>query len=142
MTSLIQRHGTTVNLLFTLVFILNTMSPLLSSFSQNTFANDSVIEGLLSDKILICTSSGYKYVSLEDFRNGKLPNEHDQKPHCPLCFISTALSHLFVPENNSIQFPIFKSENPYYRTFLQVLIPNITLNNSFPRAPPSYSFFA
>ena len=69
MKQLIQKYNVTVNLFLTLVFVLNTLSPLSLYFNKDTLSDASVVQELFGGKILICTSSGYKYVSLEDFKN-------------------------------------------------------------------------
>lgn len=142
MKQLIQKYNVAVNLFLTLVFALNTLAPLSLLFNQDTLAGDSVAQELFSGKILICTSSGYKYVSLEDFKNGNLPDESDPRPHCPLCAIAATSAYLFIPEIYAILFSEFEATSPYYSVFFQRLIPSIILNKANPRAPPIYSFFA
>lgn len=136
MKQLIQKYNVTVNLFLTLVFILNALPPLSFLLKQDILSDASVVQELFSGKILICTSSGYKYVSLEDFKNGNLPDKGDQKPHCPLCLINGTSAFLYIPETYAKLFPEFEVISPYYSVFFQLLIPGIVLNKTNPRAPP------
>ena len=134
-----KTHRKSITLLLTLALLFNAMSPLLFAFNVSPASTDSAAESMFGDKILICTSTGFKYVSIEDFRNGSLPDQKNALPHCSLCIINSLLAHNFIPA-------VITSDLPQlgvvltlrYRDVTQNISRHYAANNSYSRAPPYF----
>jgi len=138
MKNIMQRYRHPVNLLLTLALFLNAIAPLSFALAHNADQN-SGIEELFGNKILICTPLGYKYISLDEFKNGAAPEDHDTRPHCPLCVINMAADHPYIPTDFVIEYPHITPIKPHYHGVSQNFTLNEIYTNANPRAPPHFS---
>ena len=53
-------------------------------------AQASSFKGLLGDKIIICTASGFALVSLKDLLSGKAPVKPHSTLMCALCYVASS----------------------------------------------------
>ncbi len=83
-------------LLLLVAFLLNVMLPFvavydtqqaLASHSEQSSSNSN-LSSLLGDKILICTSSGFKWVSWDDLQQDNNQTQSHSKYQCALCYLA------------------------------------------------------
>lgn len=79
-----------------MAFFFNAIAPLLFALSQPLSADDAELKRFLSGQILICTASGYKYISIDDAGGGDTSETSPETPHCPLCIIAFAETDAFL----------------------------------------------
>ncbi|MCE3232229.1 MAG: hypothetical protein K0R98_486 [Rickettsiaceae bacterium] len=126
-------------LITALAFIVNIMLPFYAIYSLP--ANDTKqLSSIFGDKVLICTSDGFKWFSWEDIQSGKeKPKTHEQIK-CPVCYVAAhSTNHTFVAQN--VEF--------LYSPEVELLKFRLSLNNNFisqisfsgkqSRAPPYYA---
>ncbi|MDG1857948.1 MAG: hypothetical protein P8I94_02520, partial [Emcibacteraceae bacterium] len=62
----LRQHKFAINILVAAAVILNAMAPL-SVVAKEYFASDNAsVEMLFGNKILICTPTGFKYISIDE----------------------------------------------------------------------------
>ncbi|MCC3861658.1 DUF2946 domain-containing protein [Pseudemcibacter aquimaris] len=90
MLRIIRHYKLNINMFAALVILINALAPL------SVAAKDlSGVEDLFGDKIIICTPTGIKYVSIDEL-NGLTSSDQDQsQSHCPLCLIKVSASVLY-----------------------------------------------
>ncbi|PIR39825.1 MAG: hypothetical protein COV35_00570 [Alphaproteobacteria bacterium CG11_big_fil_rev_8_21_14_0_20_39_49] len=84
-----------ISLITLVAFLMNVMLPFFAVYDmQHAMAAEAEkssidsMSSLFGDKILICTSDGFKLVSLEDLQNGKeRPTPHPEYK-CALCYVA------------------------------------------------------
>ena len=90
-----------LSLLTMLAFIANVFVPFFAVYNipSAQAAEKSELSSFFGDKILICTSDGFKWVTWEELQNEE--NEHpdpNQKHYeCPLCYVSAHGVKDFLP---------------------------------------------
>jgi hypothetical protein len=89
-----------------------------------------------SGKVAICTANGITYVDASEV-GGAAPQEHDARPHCPLCVLQNhSLSH-YLPgvEANAAFTALWKENEITPRTLAcRALVYHVP---HAPRAPPA-----
>lgn len=83
------------SLLTFVAFLMNVMLPFFAVYnvqqtlaSEVTESSNEKMSFLFGEKVLICTSDGFKWVSREDLQNGKeQPKPHPQY-QCALCYVA------------------------------------------------------
>lgn len=76
-------------------FLMNVMLPFFAVYdvqqalaSQSAESSSEEMSSLFGEKVLICTSDGFKWVSWKDLQNGKeQPKPHPQY-QCALCYVA------------------------------------------------------
>lgn len=133
--------------ILSLVLALNTALPAFTSFDNFFKANSeeeiATLEKLYGKqgKILICTSYGFKYVTIEELQNGDSNGSpHNDESHCPLCIITAANNKTAPSSQATIDVPF----NPEYKalSFYSKEAIIHSYENSFyksSRAPPKLS---
>lgn len=84
-----------ISIVTAIAFLFNTMLPFLAIYDLSQLQaseNSQAISPLLGNKVLICTSEGFKWVELKDLRDsaeepGEKPEPHPQVK-CALCYLS------------------------------------------------------
>ena len=66
----------------------NTLLPFFAFYQGQT--EPSQLAKLFGDKVLICTSDGFQWVSWEDLKSGKVPVKQHKQFFCPLCLIAAS----------------------------------------------------
>ncbi len=84
-----------VQLLLVTAVFLNAAAPLSAVADQLFPSEEASLESLLGSKIIICTPTGFKYISYDDFHNNSGHGLPDDQSHCALCQISTDDNPLF-----------------------------------------------
>ncbi|MGH1427223.1 MAG: hypothetical protein ACRBEE_04745 [Arenicella sp.] len=134
-----------------LAFLMNVVLPFyaVSSITAALNKSDGVAQkgteqnslaALLGDKILICTSTGYKWISLSEFYGEDTDNDAPhQSLECPLCYISK-------DENQDLMAAHFSHQvEPHPAQLARVSIygsvyrhhnKHLLLSGGFTRAPP------
>ena len=125
-----------VTFLLIIALLFNAIFPLLTALNNYSESKLSGIDELFSDRILICTSSGFKYISLKDYEEGNFPDDNDPRPHCPLCTINAAITDKFLPTITKIEFPRFSGERIYYFTDKNYILSPEWIKYNKSRAPP------
>ena len=84
-----KRHKRGIVYTMLLAFVFNLLLPFFASYSlssaQAASAND--LSALIGDKVLICTSTGYKWVSLSEWQDEEPASEAGKHYKCPLCYL-------------------------------------------------------
>ncbi|MFW0777651.1 MAG: hypothetical protein ACN2B6_08035 [Rickettsiales bacterium] len=87
-----QKRLAVLLLTFTIAF--NTLLPFFAFYQGQT--EPSQLAKLFGDKVLICTSDGFQWVSWEDLKSGKIPVEQHKQFFCPACVIAASpISKIF-----------------------------------------------
>ena len=130
-----------IYLILSIALLLNAIFPTFMSF--NSFAGSADVAALErlygeKDKILICTSYGYKYVNIEDIKKEQ-EKPHNKDSHCPICVIASASAKLLIPEFNSIDFEYSNAELFEFPYFREINISEYNQSYNSSRAPPQIS---
>ncbi len=137
MMSIKSHQKILINFALTIAFLFNAILPLLLIFDRPTSPDSDALAQIFNDKILICTSSGYKYISIRDLEKGDLSAGKDNfSSHCVLCLIELAAADLYVPEKPLIFPSLSISENIYFVRYSSALNFVGLKGNNSPRAPP------
>lgn len=134
----LRHHKLTINLLIALAVFLNAIAPL-SVVAKEFSATDSVSsESLFGDKILICTPTGFKYISIEELHERQNNGQDDSQTHCVLCQINAPVNILVAIDlANVYEFEFRNSASRFYGTN-QLQKPNSIYSDAKPRAPPLF----
>lgn len=87
-----KRHKRGIVYTMLLAFAFNLLLPFFASYSLNSAqaASENELSGLIGDKVLLCTSTGYKWVSLSEFQDEEPAPETGKHYKCPLCYLHVA----------------------------------------------------
>ena len=118
-----------------LALLLNAALP--SILSLINAASDEQ-SSLFGDKILICTSTGAKYISIADYENGNLPADYDPRPHCPLCILNLAMADAHIPASITIKRVQPPAMQVYYYAFAENNYNAKAALHTRSRAPPRF----
>lgn len=82
----------TLSLLTTLAFVLNVFLPFFAVYAVPSAqaAEPGALSSILGEKILICASDGFKWVTWEELQQdgGNHPEPGKKHYECPLCYVS------------------------------------------------------
>lgn len=141
MNKAILQNKETINFLLVMALFINAFAPFSVVLNQFRHNDDSSIEALFGDKILICTPFGYKYISIDeldemDIDKNNTPNANS---HCSLCLITTDDEKTFLFEFKTlIEIEILHARSTFIR--IRTVLKSITAYSiAIPRAPP-FSF--
>jgi len=72
-----------------LAFVFNLLLPFFASYNLASVqaASGDDLSALIGDKILLCTSTGYKWVSLSELQGEEPLPETGKHYKCPLCYL-------------------------------------------------------
>lgn len=134
-------------LVITLVaFLMNTLLPFFAVYnlpqavaSEQEQSSAKEMASLFGEKVLICTSEGFKWVSGTDLQSGKeKPKPHPQYK-CPLCYVAAhgmkhampamAVELVYAPVEQKLAYVFPASETVQERLFIR---------NYPSRAPPAF----
>jgi len=84
-----RRHKRSIVYIMLLAFVFNLLLPFFASYNLNSAQAASVddLSALIGDKVLICTSTGYKWVTLSEWQDEEPASEGGKHYKCPLCFL-------------------------------------------------------
>jgi hypothetical protein len=84
-----KRHKRSIVYTMLLAFVFNLLLPFFASYSLNSAQAASVndLSALIGDKVLICTSTGYKWVTLSEWQDEEPAPESGKHYKCPLCYL-------------------------------------------------------
>lgn len=138
MISAFKHYKFSVNLLIAMIVFLNAIAPISVVARELSGSDDTTAEALFGDKILICTPTGFKYISIEELNDRQSGGRDQQQSHCPQCLIKVSATVFTTVEfDNSF-------EIEYRNTTDQVNItkseqdPISISSASNPRAPPIF----
>lgn len=99
-------HKTNLSIIITLILLFSAVSPLFHFSKLESLTKNE-------DQILICTASGYKYVSLSDYQNGDLPDDYNPQIKCPNCIVNTVFGDkaLISPLPTEIPFSLLTKDH-------------------------------
>ena len=95
-----------------LAFVFNLLLPFFASYNLGAVqaASGDSLSALIGDRILLCTSTGYKWVSLSEMQ-GEAPLPDTGKHYkCPLCYL-----HVDKPDALSSGYSMLLSTSPIFR---------------------------
>lgn len=69
MIDTIRNSKIAIQILLTITLFFNALAPISIVVAQFTAADETSMESLFGDNILICTPSGYKCISFDEFEN-------------------------------------------------------------------------
>ncbi len=110
-------------------------SVMLPFFATYNLSSDKEVSSIFGEKVLICTADGFKWISLEDAKNGEFPNKHDNVK-CPVCFFLANTKTSFVPKSPSSVLYIQTSFQIKYFELTTTFKTHSFGNLSLARAPP------
>ena len=100
-----------------LAFVFNLLLPFFATYSLPAQADQQVsLASLLGDKILICTTEGYKWVSLAELQDEEPVPVVDEHYKCPLCFLqvdkplSLTPDHLILQNVSPVYFALYQTD--------------------------------
>ena len=109
-----NRHKRGIVYTMLLAFVFNLLLPFFATYSlgsaQAASADD--LSALIGDKVLLCTSTGYKWVSLSEIQGEVPAPETGEHYKCPLCYLN-----LDKPEVIASGYSMLLSVSPAYRVF-------------------------
>ena len=107
-----KRHKRGIVYTMLLAFVFNLLLPFFATYSlgsaQAASADD--LSALIGDKVLLCTSTGYKWVSLNEFQGEEPAPETGEHYKCPLCYLG-----IDKPEVIAADYSMLQSVSPAYR---------------------------
>jgi len=127
-----------INLIIALAVFLNAVAPLSVVAKEFSAQNNVSTESLFGDKILICTPTGFKYISIEELHERQNNGENEQQTHCLLCLIKTSENILIAIDLlNFSDFEYLNLEKRFFNiNWLQK--PHSIFSAAKPRAPPFF----
>jgi len=107
-----RRHKRGIVYTMLLAFVFNLLLPFFASYNLNSAqaASADDLSALIGDKVLLCTSTGYKWVSLSELQDEEPVPETGKHYKCPLCYL-----HVDKPEAIPSDYPMLLSVSPGYR---------------------------
>lgn len=127
-----------MNIIIALAFFLNAIAPLSVVAKEFSTSDNVATESLFGDKILICTPTGFKYISIDELNASQNGNQNGPQNHCLLCQISMSGNILYAIDlTNTFEFQYYKSAQKINDAELY-LKPTSVFNTSKPRAPPVF----
>lgn len=129
----------TVALVTLMAFTMNAMLPFFASFNTASAqaAEQTELSSLFGEKILICTATGFKWVTWAELQDEKQQPAQSDFYKCPVCFAGTYGTQNYLPTD----FHIIKHA-PSTATFAYLLVDGISrkseplLLGRHSRAPP------
>ena len=93
-----------------LAFVFNLLLPFFASYSLSSAQAASVndLSALIGDKVLICTSTGYKWVTLSEWQDEEPAPESGKHYKCPLCYLHVDKPEA-IPSDYSMQLSVSSS---------------------------------
>jgi len=84
-----NRHKRGIVYTMLLAFVFNLLLPFFASYSLGSAqaASGNDLSALIGDKVLLCTPTGYKWVSLIEFDGEEPVPETSEHYKCPLCYL-------------------------------------------------------
>jgi len=111
-TQVKKRHKRGIVYTMLLAFVFNLLLPFFASYSLSSAQAASVndLSALIGDKVLLCTSTGYKWVSLSELQNEEPAPETGKHYKCPLCYL-----HVDKPETIPSDYSMLLSVSSTYQ---------------------------
>ncbi len=78
-----------------IAFLFNAMLPFFAVYDLDNAKASELSDP--SQKILICTGEGFKWISLEDLQSGKESPKQNKDLKCPLCYFVLHGKYTFTP---------------------------------------------
>ncbi len=133
-----------VSLLTVVAFLMNVMLPFFAVYNvpqaimaaQSGQPYSERMASFFGEKILICTSGGFKWVSWEDLQNGEEQPEPHPKYECALCYVTASGLKDFIPATNAAITYGDITRYISYDTPHDVIFRKHSSCGSQPRAPP------
>jgi len=115
-----RRHKRSIVYIMLLAFVFNLLLPFFASYNLNSAQAASVddLSALIGDKVLICTSTGYKWVTLSEWQDEEPVPESGKHYKCPLCFL-----HVDKPETILSDYSILLSVSSNYQVSIYSGVP-------------------
>ena len=117
-------------------FLIYTLLPFFAVYSNPSESKQ--LSSLFGEKVLICTSDGFKFVSWEDLAGKDAPKPHNEIK-CPLCYFASHGTH-YAPHSAllALAYDAY-AITLQYRQFNEILLSRSTNSHYQPRAPPPLS---
>ncbi|NBX03312.1 MAG: hypothetical protein EBR02_04500 [Alphaproteobacteria bacterium] len=92
---MIKRFATQfVAFLLACAVIFSAFLPFFATYSEKVAP--SGLASIFGEKVLICTSEGFKWAKWEDLQSGKSPVKHHKNYSCPLCYLADGVGKLLL----------------------------------------------
>lgn len=136
MMNIFKDYKIKINIFVALVVFLNAIAPLSVIAHEVPSAESSVTEALFGDKILICTPTGFKYISIEELNERQNKGQDGQQNHCPLCLINVA-AYILVAVDLGTLFEIEYQTSGNQNYDVETSLTSKSFSSAVkPRAPP------
>ncbi len=123
-----------IALLLAVAVVFSAMLPFFATYSEK--APTSGLASLFGEKVLICTSEGFKWAKWEDLQAGKAPKSY-KNYSCPLCYLADGLGKMLLAGGLAISLARFSR----LQTSFELRTEYAFLRHSraaHPRAPPRF----
>ena len=107
-----NRHKRGIVYTMLLAFVFNLLLPFFATYNLN-IAQAAIVDdlsALIGDKVLLCTSTGYKWVSLTELQDQESAPETGAHYKCPLCYLNVDK-----PETIPSDYSTLAAVSPAYR---------------------------
>lgn len=123
-----------------LALLINAILPAFLAHDNFRNADTKALEELSGKdgKVLICTSYGYKYVSIAELEEeNKKPSNN--KPSCPICVLASSNTKAFTPHIAELDLQYSRIELISFFIFNDEIKIDNNISYKSPRAPPVFS---
>ena len=127
-----------INIFVALVVFLNAIAPLSVVAKELSTSADTGIEALFGEKILICTPTGFKYISIDELHDLQHGDQNAAQSHCPLCQINVFSSLLALVDFGSINFISDHQSDHKIIVESDLFRPGLLFGSVNARAPPIF----
>jgi hypothetical protein len=128
------------SLITAIAFFVNVMLPSYAVYNlPEKSATAKEMSSLFGDKVLICTSDGFKWFSWEDIQSGKAQPKTHSQIKCPVCYVAVhSLKHTLPQQNVELAYNAVIQTFKFHILQSDVFTKQLFLKGRLSRAPPSY----
>lgn len=124
-----------------MIFFMNTLLPFFAVYplkvQESTGGFTSAKAPAPGGKILICTSQGYKWITLKELEDEENKPGREKHYECALCFISAhGLNNVLIGSFTPFAPPVYVNKATYRENRSDNVIRKLAALGHFTRAPP------
>ncbi|MBL4602521.1 MAG: hypothetical protein JKY84_07240 [Emcibacteraceae bacterium] len=135
MIDILRHNKHAISTLIAVVVFFNAIASLSIVVKQVSNSGETSVESLFGDKILICTPTGFQYISFDELQKRQ---NNEQQYHCAHCQINASVNILFAIDLSDLFAIAFRnSANQFYVATQSQKIKTI-YSAARPRAPPFF----
>lgn len=116
-----------------------TLLPFAAIYQVPLTQNTAKMASLFGDKVLLCTSDGFRLVSWDDIASGKFKQKEHKRYQCPLCQVAAQAHYTAPADINSALTSITVSRIVFSASASSHIYDEKGWPPQQPRAPPVFS---